>query len=173
MTGQAKPPPYRAGFPLMMRVAVLFIPAAFLALGLALTAETMAFLGNSSRTIGEITAVRHEENTRRGTDGFSETVVTEWPTVRYAGPDGDWHENEVTIALGFGERAQGERVWVRYDNDVPGRVRLDRGFWDHWLGPIAFTLVGGGATMGLLLLFRVLERVDRARYRAEHGIDPE
>ncbi|MBK0398936.1 DUF3592 domain-containing protein [Limibaculum sp. M0105] len=172
MAGRPKPPPYRPDLPLWVRAVALFVPVAFLALGLALAAETMAFLGDSTRTIGLITSVRLEQDTRRGNDGFSETVTTEWPTVRYAGPDGAWRENEVAIALGFGAQAEGERVWVRYDDARPDIVRLDRGFWDHWLGPIAFSLVGGGATLGLLWLFRVLERVNRTRFRVEHGVDP-
>ncbi|MCL5777349.1 DUF3592 domain-containing protein [Limibaculum sp. FT325] len=173
MATQPTPPPYQPEFPLWMRAVALLVPVGFLALGLALAIETWGFLADSSRTIGEIVSIRLEESTRRNRDGFSETVITEWPTVRYAGPDGAWRDSEVTIALGFGERAMGERVWVRYDNEAADRVRLDRGFWDHWLGPMAFTAVGGLFTFGLIWLFRHLERVGRARYRLEHGTDPE
>ena len=80
--------------------------------------------------------------------------------------------SEVEVSLGFGERAVGDTVRVRYIDDAPWRVRLARGFWDIWGAAIAFFTLGTVMTAGLVLLFRKLDEVDYRRYCKKHGIDP-
>lgn len=158
--------------PLILQWIVIGFCSLFLLLGLAIGNEALGFVGKGEATTGEVISIRVETETRTGDDGFEQTYTSDWPTVRYVTATGDTYEAEVEVSIGYGDQAVGQEVRIRYMTEAPHRVILARGFWDLWLAPLAFTLMGGLFTGGAFFLFRQSNRAEREAYHKKYGIRP-
>jgi hypothetical protein len=169
---ETRPPPFKPGMPVWLRLVVVAFPLFFAVLGLGIGWDASKFLRSGTASEGEIISIRYETTSCKDSQGRTRECTSEWPTVRYwTLLDGEM-EAEVEVSHGYGDRAVGDTVRVRYLDDAPWRVRLARGFWDMWGGAIGFFTIGTLFTAGLVLIFRKLDEVDYRRHCEKHGIDP-
>ena len=78
-------------------------------------------------------------------NGDSTSIISYYPTIRYATNQGAYYEAETAEALPEPIAVIGDRVPIRYITGSQGQVRLDRGALRDWL--IA------GAITGVSLIF--------------------
>ncbi|MEM7668809.1 MAG: DUF3592 domain-containing protein [Pseudomonadota bacterium] len=166
------PPPFRRSLPLFLQVIVVAFCSVFLLLGLGILNEAAMFVRWGTPAVGEVVSIRTEVETRSDDDGMTRTYETDWPTVRYDTATGDTFENEVEIAIGYGDQSVGTQVRVRYLEANPNRVILARSFWDLWLAPIGFIVIGTLFTGGSFAFFWYSNRAERRAYRKKWGIEP-
>jgi hypothetical protein len=138
--------------------ACLVVGPCFLAIALGFALHTWVFLNRSQGTTARIVGMVSTRYEDQDSVGFA-------PVFTFTAIDGHSYTVTSDVFAYPPEYVVGQRVPVLYEKTNPVRARLDS-FWQLWLFPFAFGLIGGlGAGTGYLLLLydrRVLVQASNA-----------
>jgi hypothetical protein len=147
-----------------------WVPRLFLAIGfvlLVLGAVTLV------RTLQFVSGAEHATGTvvelSRSSD--SEGTVTFHPVVRFTTAEGRTVEFVSSTGSSPPDHSAGDRVEVLYDPDDPQDARLT-GFFDLWLLPLVFGVMGLGFSAAALFVIRSTRAPSKADadWLREHGL---
>lgn len=128
--------------PFWAKLIAQLIPCALIVIGVFAAVEAWDFHKGSAASSATVVSVRLETGTRKGSDGFSETYTTHYPTLRYSDVDGQEYITESSQpASGFTPEI-GQIIPVRYYINNPLWVRPVFSWWTIWSGPMIFVGIG-------------------------------
>lgn len=110
-----------------IRVIVLPVVSMFLFIGIAIGVDSWQFRDGSETGTAEIISLRQESRIKEDASGRSITIISYYPTIRYASSQGNYYEAETAEALLKPLPEIGDRVPIRYTTGSKAQVRLDHG----------------------------------------------
>jgi len=117
-------------------------------LGTAITVDNWQFRTSSEIVTGEILSMREAIGSREDQDGFTETEISHYPTVRFKNLQGHVYEVEVAHPIREPIPDIGDRIPIRYEVANPEYVRDEDGLFYDWL-------IGGAVTAAGLFFFLI------------------
>lgn len=146
--------------PRWLKFVAQIVPFLMVLLSIFMAVETWEFQSGSTATTAEIVSVRFEQGSRTGSDGFSETTITYYPTLRFLDATGTEYTAESSQpASGFVPEV-GQVIPVRYFDTNPAWVRPAFSLWTLWAGPLIFAGFGLVFLVGLRIVFGLIDRAD-------------
>ena len=133
-----------------LRVLLFSAVSLFLLLGIAIAVDTWQFRSGSESAQGTIISMRTQVGSMKGSDGFTETTLSYYPTVRFENGKGRQYQAEAGQPVLESLPQIGERIAIRYEIANPGNVRPDYGLLRDWL------LAGMVVAMGLFFFLIAL-----------------
>lgn len=123
------------------RAVALSAITLFLFGGIAIGVDIWQFRSASEAGTAEIISLRRSSSSFEDMNGRYKTIVSYYPTIRFATSQGVYFEAETTESLPEPMPKIGDRVSIRYIIGSKGDVRLDRGALRDWMVAGSITAV--------------------------------